>query len=348
MCSTRLIGVFALGTLASFLGAQAVIVNTEAAVLGFVDISTTGGTQILPPPTDDSEHNIVTTVGNPLFPAGNVRIGNNGVAVAGITGGDIAYSNVAIPTTYPYFFPQGLPGVPAILAYWDDLYTTTSANPPASIWWKEDPGVLTIMWKDEYHYPDVTPGQTITFEIQVFSAPQFEKPWIQLLYADPAFGGTQNANDYGGSATIGYMGSLSPAYGANAAWGFDTHSVYFNTVLSISPRMSLAASSPSGPGSIRVDITSGPALGPYFLAATTFAGIYPNGWLYGVDMPFPELISELGSGLPFNGGLDASGDGVIGPVTGLPSGIAVYAVAFGFLPGGGVTLRTHAISQVIP
>ena len=59
----------ALCLLTAVAGAQTIITNSYSGA--FVDISATGtsvGTV-----SDDSEHNIVTTIGNALFPAGNVR-----------------------------------------------------------------------------------------------------------------------------------------------------------------------------------------------------------------------------------------------------------------------------------
>ena len=345
MFSTRILAVLVLCALSALLGAQTSIVNNKPAVIGFVELSTTGGTQMTGV-QNDSEHNIVTTIGNPLFPAGNVRIGNNGVAIAGITGGEIGAGNVQLPATGPFFLPTGIPGLPAICAYWDDLNSPPGpilTTPKAQIWWKEDPGVLTIMWKGEYHFNDLTPGQTITFEIQVFASPAFGQPWIQMLYPDSTFGGSMAANDHGLSASIGYLNSA----GGPAPWSFNTASVPDGTVLSITPTMSLTPSSPSGPGSIRLDIGSVIPNAPYFLAVTTFAGAYPNGWLYGLDIPFPELLGELTAGLPFNV-VAPSGFVSIGPFTGVPSGLTIYAIAFGSLPGGGPTLRTQAISYVIP
>jgi hypothetical protein len=346
MLSTRILAALVLCALSALLGAQTIIVNDKPAVIGFVDLSMNGGTQIASV-QNDSEHNIVTTNGNPLFPAGNVRIGNNGVAIAGITAGEIGFGNVQLPNTGPFFLPAGIPGLPAICAFWDDLHTPSGITfpfaPAAQIWWKDDAGVLTIMWKGEYHFNNVTPGQTITFEIQVFASPAFGQPWIQMLYPDTTFGGTMAANDHGLSASVGY---LNPA-GGPAPWSFNTASVPDGTVLSITPTMLLTPSSPSGTGSIRLDISSVITNGQYFLAATTFAGAYPNGWLYGVDIPILELLSELSAGFPFNGTL-GSGFVSIGPFTGAPSGLTVYAIAFGSLPGSGPTLRTQAISYVIP
>src|SRR5688572_33193962 len=116
--STNSITVLAVLALSTASGAQ-VITNAMPAVIGFVDLSTNGGTPVFPLPSDDSEHNFVTTIGNPMFPAGNVRIGNNGVAIAGATIGEIGFSNNQIlPTGVPAGFPTGNA---IICVYWDDL-----------------------------------------------------------------------------------------------------------------------------------------------------------------------------------------------------------------------------------
>src|SRR4029078_8819092 len=90
----------------------------------FVDISTTGGTAIAAV-ADDSEHNIVTTIGNALFPAGKVRIGNNGVACAGITVGEVGFTNATIATAG---IPVGLPASASayFCTLWDDYYSPTA------------------------------------------------------------------------------------------------------------------------------------------------------------------------------------------------------------------------------
>ena len=48
---------YAITTLA---GAQTTITNTVPAVLGYLDLTTNGGTAVVPSPSDDSEHNIVS------------------------------------------------------------------------------------------------------------------------------------------------------------------------------------------------------------------------------------------------------------------------------------------------
>jgi hypothetical protein len=322
-------------------------------VIGFVDLSVNGGTQITGV-GDDTVHAIVTTVGNGMFPAGNVLIGNNGVACAGISSGAIGYTNAAILLAYipnlipaQSWVPTGLPQnlASGILAFWDDLHPGGAG----SIWWKEQGGVLYIMWKDEFHFGAITGGQTITFEIQVFSDPDFGAPWIQIVYPDTVFGGTAAANDGGASATVGLVHQGGTIAG-NGQWGFNTASVPSGTVLSFRPSTVIAGSSPLGPGSIQLTLRRGPPSGSYFLAATTFAGAFPNGWLYGLDIPFPELMSELSAGAPFSGPINLTpGTAVVGPFSGLPSGLTVHAIAFGTNPGAsGPAVVTAPIAYTIP
>ena len=69
-----------LSLLANLACGQSIVSGTPA-VLGFIDISTTGGTAIAGV-GDDTEHDFTTTIGNALFPAGPCRIGNNGAVMA--------------------------------------------------------------------------------------------------------------------------------------------------------------------------------------------------------------------------------------------------------------------------
>lgn len=325
--------------------------NAFAPVVGFVDISTTGGTQIIGV-GDDTTHAITTTIGNAMFPAGSVTIGNNGVASA-IAPASGPFTNYDIPTgtAVPTGLTAAAQGI--LLPHWDDLYPASSGT---SIWWQEAAGVLIIMWKDENHYADLTAGAGITFQVQVFDGAAGScTPIIQYLYSDTVFGGAQALNDNGASATIGYAKGSNPATN-NAKWSFDTvGSVSAGLCLTIiegsGGPFSLTASSPFGTGSLQLDFANGfPCLGgTYFLAVTLYAGSFPNGWLYGLDIPFSELQSELAAGFPFMGPIGPTGTYTLGPFTGLPSGLPLYMLGFG-TPTGGVTptLRTSAISYVIP
>src|SRR6188472_3685230 len=100
-------------------GAQTTIVVGSGT---FVDISPAGnglGTAITGV-TDDSVHNITTTIGNGLFPAGAVRVGNNGFCLSGSTTATMPLTNAAIAATG---LPTGVTaGAVSYLApFWDDL-----------------------------------------------------------------------------------------------------------------------------------------------------------------------------------------------------------------------------------
>jgi len=109
-------------------------------------------------------------------------------------------------------------------------------------------------------------------------------------------------------------------------------------------------SSPSGPGSVKVDMTGGPPLGNYLYAVTFTGGAFPAGWFLGVDIPLAELFSEYSSGFPFFAPLSASGTFAIGPVTGLGalSGTTVYSVAVGFPVGGAPIVSTPPVAYTLP
>ena len=112
-----------------------------------------------------------------------------------------------------------------------------------------------------------------------------------------------------------------------------------NFVLSASPGsgagMNLSFST-FGPGTIGFAINSAPALGTVITIVTTNQGAYPNGWFFGIDVQPFELQFSLGSGYPLTASLDQCGSFAFGPVGGAPSGIAVYAVSFGFPVGAPV------------
>jgi hypothetical protein len=344
MFSTRIIAALALCALA---GAQTTITNTLPAVLGYLDLMTNGGTTVVPPPSLGSEHNIVTTVGNFLFPPGDVRIANDGVAIAGTTAGDVSSTNVAIPAAG---FPAGLPvGAAAILPWWDGLCPT---GIPGSIWWKQAAGVLYIEWIGEsrFVFCDIN---VIKFEIQVFESPGPGAPLIQILYPDtefftgilpPPFPQSDPCNN-GACATIGYVG----LFGSNVQWSHNTSSVPSGSVLSILGfPMGLTASSPLGPGSLKLDLTFGPPSGAYFLAVTLAPGAYPDGWLFGLDISYADLAFQLSAGFPFSGPLGVSGAFSLGPMPGVPP-LTLFAVAFGFPPGSPVpSTHTSPISYAIP
>ena len=87
----------------------------------------------------------------------------------------------------------------------------------------------------------------------------------------------------------------------------------------------------------------------YFAAITQTQGAFPNGWLFGIDIGLPELVAEIQSGFPYSGPLDAVGKTVVGPFTGLPSGLTIYTVTLNTqgLLGNMISARP-ATSYTIP
>jgi len=326
--------VLAFCALAAIAGAQ----TFSNSVTGtFVDISTTGGTAIIGV-SDDSGHSITTTVGNTLFPAGNVRVGNNGAIVGGSTTATPGFGNVAVPAT-------GVPitgGNVNLLPFWDDLYPfPTPSN--ITIYWQEAGGVLTIMWKDDCSFGNAGAGLGITFEVQVFNSPaSCTSPFIQYLYNDTTFSAAYAAND-GASATIGYASTITGL--TNAQYSFNTASVTAGTVLSILYQpYTFVITSPAGPGSVQIDMADCSGATPYYFIPYTFAaGAYPNGWLFGLDISIPNAINIWNAGYPFVGNLPQT----IGPVTGLPSGLQFWMVDIGlnasFTPNGKSVKQTYII-----
>jgi hypothetical protein len=322
--------------------AQLVVSSVPPPVLGFLDISGTG--TAIPNVGDDTEHLIVTTVGNELFPAGNVLVSSNGVAISGITSGSVGFTNsAASQSSVGSLLPLGGRGY--LLPFWDDLQSTDgSAN--TTIYWQEIGGVLYIMWKDIGHFPQVA-GQVVTFELQVFSSHGGCTPGVQFLYADTTFGGTQASADSGASATVGYIGGTLTGTGQ---FSLNAASVPTGTTVSVTESAAnLTASSPFGPGSIQLIFSQSACsdeAATYVLAVTLTTGLTPGGWLFGLDIPVTELAAEIAAGAPFVGPLVGSAV-IIGPFGGLPS-IPVNAVALGFDALGTLSAHSTVLQYVIP
>jgi hypothetical protein len=147
----------------------------------------------------------------------------------------------------------------------------------------------------------------------------------------------------GGTAGLTYLIRV-------AAWSTTNTGTFFVNVAPAAG-LTLGMSSPFGAGSIQIGLTGGPPSGTYILAITTYAGIFPNGWLFGLDMPLAELFNQLSAGPPFFGTLGSCGELVIGPFGGLGflSGITLYGVALA-MPPGSITPTAHsaALSHTIP
>jgi hypothetical protein len=276
-------------------------------------------------------------------------VGSNGVAISGLASGFIDFVNTSIGLagTVPSGLPEGGSGY--LLPFWDDLQPQADAG-STTIYWQETGGVLYILWKDIGHFVSA-PGQSITFEIQVFSNPAGCGAFAQFLYPDTVFGGSQAGFDQGGSATIGYNGggTLNPN---NLQWSFNgSFLVPSGTVVTTKfPASSLTSSSPFGPGSLQLNYGASACFLPgvsssWVLAVTLNAGNYPNGWLFGVDIPLGELLTEISYGPPYVG---SGNTFTLGPFAGLPSALDIFAVVLGFNSEGVFAHHSNSIAYTIP
>ena len=129
--------------------------------------------------------------------------------------------------------------------------------------------------------------------------------------------------------TVGLTGGV-PAFIRVGSTSTTTEGTFY---LNIKEDFSLFfASSLCGPGvaDITANIIGGPPNGGYFMCVTTNPGAFPNGWFYGLDPLFSEVIAQVQTP-GFVGPLSPTGTFTLGPICGLPTGvITLYGVALGF------------------
>ena len=151
----------------------------------FVDISSSGTVLNL---SDDQEATIVTTIGNSLFPAGNVTVSNNGAIIAA-SAFDLNYTNIPL-SNLSHGFPT------ALLPFWDDINGGQGA-----VYWKEQTigGIptLIVQWENRPHFSG---GGSATFQVQLYATGPV---LARFVYEDVVFGDPRY--DFGGSATVGVV-----------------------------------------------------------------------------------------------------------------------------------------------
>jgi hypothetical protein len=152
----------------------------------FVDISTTGTPLSL---ADDASADVVTTIGNALFPAGTARVGSNGAVRFQGTGQSLGFTNGAIPSTAVFNGDQSL------VPFWDDI--NTASGTAGEIYWQDTGGMFIVQWHDVEFFASAGLG-TARFQLQV---PSTGTTWARFIYPDI----TQPRPNGGGSATIGYQ-----------------------------------------------------------------------------------------------------------------------------------------------
>ena len=338
------VSVLSAGVHAQFV-TRASMSDTLPPVLGFIDISTTGFPVV--GVGDDTEHLLqfgANSVKNPFFASnGSVVVSSNGVVVMGLTSAFVSFNNMSIGPGLvgaPFGLPSGAEH--SLCVYWDDLFPTTFAA-DTTIWFQINFGVLIIQWERITHENLQFDAHVITFQVQIFDTDFFPDctRQMQFLYQDTIFNTTATQLNDGASATVGLVSQLG-----NVPVSFNNPTITPARVFSFRSNNpgTLVASSPFGPTSVRLDFTPNCVTDFRFLAVTFNQGAFPNGWLFGIDIPFNELAHELAIGPPYTG---AGGAFTIGPFGGLPSGLTFYAVLIG-LDGGVLLGASNAISYTIP
>jgi hypothetical protein len=201
------------GHVGEFRYERASLTITDCVPGAFVDISATGTPLNL---SDDGSVDIVTTVGNILFPAGSARVGSNGaVGFAGAAGTALAFTNTSLPGATAFA------GAQALLPFWDDVNTVSGLN--GNIFWQEIGNTLYVQWNNVDFFGGGI--DTATFQVQVHgSGPAL----AQFVYTD-----IEGARaDGGASATVGYQ--PGPVAGPHVQYLFDAYDALKNgTVLTL-------------------------------------------------------------------------------------------------------------------
>lgn len=101
--------------------------------------------------------------------------------------------------------------------------------------------------------------------------------------------------------------------------------------ITVGGSMTLSVTQPMGPGSAVIIQDSGGLPGNIYFNAITFnAGSFPNGWLFGLDIPYADFAFEASSGAPFIGFLDGTGSATFIFGGFVPPGLTIYCVGIEF------------------
>jgi len=183
------------------------LVNTEAAVLGFVDISASGTPLNL---GDDTAADVVVPFPLPVPGGPTVSVANNG-GVGLVSGTGLGpVDNWPLPSTNAFGDNAGM------LVFWDDLDATTG-NVYYQTIGSSPSRTFIVQWYNRPHYPGdvVLDGDEATFQVQIFETPVGGIA-AQYLYNDTNFLDAQFNN--GASATVGYQRDATYAL----QWSFNT------------------------------------------------------------------------------------------------------------------------------
>lgn len=100
------------------------------------------------------------------------------------------------------------------------------------------------------------------------------------------------------------------------------------------------------PGSIQVENIGCTPFNPYVTAYTFNQGAFPNGWFFGIDIPWYDLIWQATTpvGQPTNGTFDVNGGSLWVLPAGVPPGLTIFAVTVDIDPMTGQPNPTPAVS----
>jgi Lectin C-type domain len=179
-------------------------------------------------------------------------------------------------------------------------------------------------------------------------------PWVPCaihMICNSVSGGSHVAPVGPGTVAKALPTLPHPAYVSIVCWnGFNNNASSIVHVDAIqfwgSSSFQLDITAPLGPGSVRLKNTGGGAGHSYWTAVTLVQGAFPNGWLFGLDIPPTLLIDEVMMGTPFAGILDAAGSSTFTVPAGVPPGLHVYGVSLEF--GSSGTIATSFLGASAP
>lgn len=181
------------------------------------------------------------------------------------------------------------------------------------------------------------PGSLVNAQLAVFTSTASGAPALPVSHVDYCPGLDVVVFDAIGGTTYFIRVATPNAFAAGTFY------------LTVARSHQLTLSAPLGPGSLKAEVAAGPPNAPYLSFFTLNGAGFPNGPFFGIAPSLLEIQLQLGSGAaPFIGLLDAQGDAVFGPLTGLPAGMTIYGVSLSLTPIGQLGPPTNPVAFTVP